>query len=39
MLGALSDHIVLGDTVIPTLAHGVRCVSMGYFVPDEQPVI
>jgi ATP-binding protein involved in chromosome partitioning len=39
MLGALSDPIVLGDTVIPTLAHGVRCVSMGYFVPDEQPVI
>ena len=39
MLGAVSDPIVLGDTVIPTLAHGVRCVSMGYFVPDEQPVI
>jgi len=39
MLGAASDPIVLGDTVIPTLAHGVRCVSMGYFVPDEQPVI
>jgi ATP-binding protein involved in chromosome partitioning len=39
MLGATSDPIVLGDTVIPTLAHGVRCVSMGYFVPDEQPVI
>jgi ATP-binding protein involved in chromosome partitioning len=39
MLGALNDPIVLGDTVIPTLAHGVRCVSMGYFVPDEQPVI
>ena len=39
MLGALTDPIVLGDTVIPTLAHGVRCVSMGYFVPDEQPVI
>ena len=39
MLGALSDPIVLGDIVIPTLAHGVRCVSMGYFVPDEQPVI
>jgi ATP-binding protein involved in chromosome partitioning len=39
MLGAQSDPIVLGDTVIPTLAHGVRCVSMGYFVPDEQPVI
>lgn len=39
MLGAANDPIVLGDIVIPTLAHGVRCVSMGYFVPDEQPVI
>jgi ATP-binding protein involved in chromosome partitioning len=39
MLGASSDPIVLGDTVIPTLVHGVRCLSMGYFVPDEQPVI
>ena len=39
MLGAVHDPIVLGDTVIPTLAHGVHCVSMGYFVPDEQPVI
>ncbi len=39
MLGAVNDPIVLGDTVIPTLAHGVRCVSMGYFVPDAQPVI
>ncbi len=39
MLGAPHDPIVLGDTVIPTLVHGVRCLSMGYFVPDEQPVI
>jgi ATP-binding protein involved in chromosome partitioning len=39
MLGALTDPIILGDTVIPTLVHGVRCISMGYFVPDEQPVI
>ena len=39
MLGASHDPIILGDTVIPTLAHGVRCLSMGYFVPDEQPVI
>ena len=39
MLGATNDPIILGDTVIPTLVHGVRCVSMGYFVPDEQPVI
>ncbi len=39
MLGAPIDPIVLGDTVIPTLVHGVRCVSMGYFVEDDQPVI
>jgi ATP-binding protein involved in chromosome partitioning len=25
--------------VIPTLVHGVRCLSMGYFVPEDQPVI
>ena len=24
---------------IPTSAHGVKCLSMGYFVPDDQPVI
>jgi Mrp family chromosome partitioning ATPase len=39
MLGGSVDPIVLGDTVIPTLIHGVRSLSMGYFVPDEQPVI
>ncbi len=39
MLGATSDPIVLGDIVIPTLVHGVRCLSMGYFVDDDQPVI
>ena len=39
MLGAATDPIILGDLVIPTLAHGVRCISMGYFVPDDQPVI
>jgi len=39
MMGASTDPVVLGDLVIPTLVNGVRCVSMGYFVPDEQPVI
>jgi ATP-binding protein involved in chromosome partitioning len=39
MLGAATDPIVLGDIVIPTLVHGVRCLSMGYFVDDDQPVI
>jgi ATP-binding protein involved in chromosome partitioning len=39
MLGASVDPVILGDTVVPTLVHGVHCLSMGYFVPDEQPVI
>ena len=39
MIGADADPIILGDLVIPTLRHGVRWVSMGYFVPDDQPGI
>lgn len=39
MLGADRDPVVLGDMVIPTSAHGVRCLSMGFFVPDDEPVI
>jgi ATP-binding protein involved in chromosome partitioning len=39
MLGPDHDPIILGDTVLPTAVHGVRCLSMGFFVPDEQPVI
>ena len=39
MLGPDHDPIILGDTVLPTAVHGVRCLSMGFFVPDAQPVI
>jgi ATP-binding protein involved in chromosome partitioning len=39
MLGCDHDPIVLGDIVIPTAVHGVRVLSMGFFVPDDQPVI
>jgi ATP-binding protein involved in chromosome partitioning len=39
MLGAGRDPMVLGDIVVPTLVHGVRCLSMGFFVPDDEPVI
>ena len=39
MLGTYHDPIIIGDMVIPTSAHGVKCLSMGYFVPDDQPVI
>ncbi|HMD44600.1 MAG TPA: Mrp/NBP35 family ATP-binding protein [Acidimicrobiales bacterium] len=39
MLGADHDPVILGDLVVPTLVHGVRVLSMGFFVPDDQPVI
>jgi ATP-binding protein involved in chromosome partitioning len=39
MIGADHDPVVLGDLVVPTAAHGVRVLSMGFFVPDDQPVI
>jgi len=39
MLGGDTDPVILGDMVIPTTVHGVRCLSMGYFVPEDQPVI
>ena len=39
MLGCDHDPVVLADMVIPTSTHGVRCLSMGFFVPEDQPVI
>jgi ATP-binding protein involved in chromosome partitioning len=39
MVAAATEPVVLGDTVIPTYAHGVRWLSMGWFVDDDQPVI
>jgi ATP-binding protein involved in chromosome partitioning len=39
MLGVERDPVVLGDLVLPAAAHGVRVLSMGFFVPDDQPVI
>ena len=39
MLGTDHDPVIIGDIVIPTSARGVRCLSMGFFVPDDQPVI
>jgi ATP-binding protein involved in chromosome partitioning len=39
MLGVHDDPVIIGDLVVPPSAHGVRCLSMGYFVPDETPVI
>jgi ATP-binding protein involved in chromosome partitioning len=39
MLGVTNDPLIIGDLVVPPTAHGVRCLSMGYFVPDDTPVI
>src|ERR1700728_631301 len=39
MLGVHTDPLIIGDLVVPPTANGVRCLSMGYFVPDDTPVI
>ncbi len=39
MLGVDSDPMIIGDLVVPPTANGVRCLSMGYFVADDTPVI
>jgi ATP-binding protein involved in chromosome partitioning len=39
MLGVDTDPMIIGDLVVPPTANGVRCLSMGYFVPDDTPVI
>lgn len=39
MVAAADEPVILGDTVVPTFAHGVRWLSMGWFVNDDQPVI
>lgn len=39
MLGADRDPVVIDQMLIPPENHGVRCISIGYFVPDGQPVI
>ena len=31
--------MAIDDLLVPPVVHGVRCLSMGFFVPDEQPVI
>jgi len=39
MLGVDRDPATIGSLLVPPVVHGVRCLSMGLFVPDEQPVI
>ena len=39
MLGAEHDPLAIDALLVPPVVHGVRCLSMGFFVPDDQPVI
>ena len=39
MLGVGRDPTAIDELLVPPVVHGVRCLSMGFFVPDDQPVI
>jgi ATP-binding protein involved in chromosome partitioning len=39
MLGIDRPPVLLGDLLVPPVAHGVRCISMGFFVDDDQAVM
>ncbi|MBI4729112.1 MAG: Mrp/NBP35 family ATP-binding protein [Acidobacteria bacterium] len=39
MMGAAGRPVVVDHMVLPLEAHGVKVMSMGFFVPDESPVI
>jgi ATP-binding protein involved in chromosome partitioning len=39
MLGVDRPPSLVGDLLIPPVAHGVRCISMGFFVNEDQAVM
>jgi ATP-binding protein involved in chromosome partitioning len=39
MLGVEHPPVVIDDMIVPPEAHGVRCISMGFFAGEDQPVI
>lgn len=39
MLGTDRDPVVIDQMLLPPEAHGVRCISIGYFVPEGQAVV
>ncbi|MDQ1427372.1 MAG: ATP-binding protein involved in chromosome partitioning, partial [Acidimicrobiaceae bacterium] len=39
MLGISADPVVIDDMIIPPVAYGVGCISIGFFVGDDQPVM
>ena len=39
MLGINHEPVVIDQMIVPPVGHGVKVISTGFFVPDEQPVI
>jgi ATP-binding protein involved in chromosome partitioning len=39
MLGITEPPLVIEKLIVPPVAHGVKCISMGFFADDDQPVI
>ncbi len=39
MLGTSLTPTIIDEMIIPPEAHGVRCISMGFFVDESEPVI
>lgn len=39
MLGVNRPPVVIEEMLVPPEAHGVRCISMGFFAQEDQPVI
>ena len=39
MLGVDRPPVVIEEMLVPPEAHGVRCISMGFFAREDQPVI
>ena len=39
MLGISRNPLLIDDLMLPPVAYGVRCISVGFFVSDETPVI
>jgi len=39
MLGVTQAPVVIDQMLVPPESHGVRCISMGFFAAEDQPVI
>jgi ATP-binding protein involved in chromosome partitioning len=39
MLGIEHDPVVIDDMIVPPVAFGVKCISIGFFVGEDQPVM